>query len=246
RSPQGWVAKSLQSRPGLRYFAADGTDIAATYDACVEAAAWVRRKRRPAVLHLTMVRLMGHAGADAEVGYRPAAEIAAELERDPLIRAAQLLAAAGVATPEELLGRYDEIGWQVRKVAEEVLGEPKLASAADVVAPLAPRRPVRVARDVAAAGTAVAPTPGGAVTPAAAAHPGDPVPGVPAQRRGPAARRGGVDGLLLARRIQKSPGGAHRGAGVPGGLRRPLPQRQLPRRVAGHPGARPGLPGAPG
>jgi 2-oxoisovalerate dehydrogenase E1 component len=33
-------------------------------------------------------------------------------------------------------------------VAEEVLGEPKLASAADVVAPLAPRRPVRVARAV--------------------------------------------------------------------------------------------------
>ena len=54
-----------------------------------------------------------------------------------------------MATPDELITRYDEVGWQVRKVAEEVLGEPKLASAAEVVAPLAPRRPLRVARPIA-------------------------------------------------------------------------------------------------
>ncbi len=57
---------------------------------------------------------------------------------------ARLLVDAGLATPDEVLARYDEVGWQVRKIAEEVLGEPKLASAAEVVAPLAPRRPVRV------------------------------------------------------------------------------------------------------
>jgi 2-oxoisovalerate dehydrogenase E1 component len=91
---------------------------------------------------------MGHAGADAEVAYRTAAEIAQDVARDPLVATARLLAGAGLADPEELVGRYDEIGWQVRKVAEEVLGEPKLSSAAEVVAPLAPRRPVRVARAV--------------------------------------------------------------------------------------------------
>ena len=69
---------------------------------------------------------------------------------------ARLLVEAGLATPDEVLTRYDEVGWQVRKIAEEVLGEPKLASAAEVVAPLAPRRPVRVARAVADAGDAAA------------------------------------------------------------------------------------------
>ena len=68
RSPDGWVADVLRARPGLRYFAADGCDLAATYDAAAEAADWVREQRRPAVLHLSVVRLMGHAGADAEVG----------------------------------------------------------------------------------------------------------------------------------------------------------------------------------
>jgi 2-oxoisovalerate dehydrogenase E1 component len=148
RSPSGWVEATLHARPGLRYFAADGCDIAATYDATSEAAAWVRRHRRPAVLHLSMVRLMGHAGADAEVGYRSTGEIEADVRRDPLVRTARLLVDAGLASPAELMARYDELGWEVRRVAEEVLSEPKLGSASEVTAPLAPRRPVRVSRAV--------------------------------------------------------------------------------------------------
>jgi 2-oxoisovalerate dehydrogenase E1 component len=157
RSPKGWVAQALSSRPGIRYASADGCDVVATFEAASEAADWVRRHRRPAVLHLDMVRLMGHAGADAEVGYRATGEIAADLDRDPLVATAVLLVEAGLATPNELLTRYDEVGWQVRKLAEEVLTEPKLAGAAEVVAPLAPRRPARVARAVAEAGDAVSP-----------------------------------------------------------------------------------------
>ncbi|MEU4782356.1 transketolase C-terminal domain-containing protein [Micromonospora sp. NPDC023633] len=149
RSPRGWVETTLRSKPGVRYFAADGGDLVRAYEVATEAAAWVRRHRRPAVLHLSTVRLMGHAGADAETAYRSAGEIAADLDRDPLAGTARLLVGAGVATGEELLARYDEIGWQVRRIAEEVLDEPKLNAPAEVVAPLAPRRPVRVSRAVA-------------------------------------------------------------------------------------------------
>ncbi|MEV6493423.1 thiamine pyrophosphate-dependent enzyme, partial [Actinoplanes sp. NPDC051633] len=148
-SPAQWVGTTLRARPGLHYVAADGCDLAATYDAATEVAAWVREHRRPAVLHLDMVRLMGHAGADAEVAYRTSDEIAADLGRDPLVATARLLIEAGVLKPDEVIARYDEIGWRVRKVAEEVIGEPKLASAAEVVAPLAPRRPLRAARHIA-------------------------------------------------------------------------------------------------
>ncbi|MEE6262229.1 thiamine pyrophosphate-dependent enzyme [Plantactinospora sonchi] len=158
KSPDGWVANTLRAKPGIRYFAADGCDLAEAYEVAVEAAAWVRRHRRPAVLHLSTVRLMGHAGADAEVAYRTSAEINRDLARDPVVTTARLLVESGLATPEELIARYDEIGWQVRKVAEEVIGEPKLDNAADIVAPLAPRRPVRVARAVTeAAGRAAGP-----------------------------------------------------------------------------------------
>jgi 2-oxoisovalerate dehydrogenase E1 component len=147
-TPDGWVAAMLDSRPGLRYTAADGCDLVATFDAASEAANWVRRERRPAVLHLSTVRLMGHAGADAEVAYRSTEEINGDLARDPLVNTARLLVEAGLLAPDEVITRYDEIGWQVRKVAEEVLNEPKLSSVAEIVAPLAPRRPLRVAHAV--------------------------------------------------------------------------------------------------
>jgi 2-oxoisovalerate dehydrogenase E1 component len=148
-SPSGWVASVLQSRPGLRYFSADGCDLPATYDAAVEAAQWVRQERRPAVLHLDLVRFLGHAGADAEMAYRASADLTADLARDPVLATAGLLVEAGLLTPEEVLAHYEQVGWDVRRVAEEVIGEPKLTSTAEVVAPLAPRRPVRVARAVA-------------------------------------------------------------------------------------------------
>jgi len=156
RSPKGWVEAVLRSRPGVRYRAADGCDLLSTHDAAAEAADWVRRSRRPAVLHLSTVRLMGHAGADAEMAYRSAAEIAADVARDPLVATATLLVGAGLLTPREVLARYDAAGRLVRRVAEEVMAEPKLTGSAEVVAPLAPRRPILVARAVADAAIAAA------------------------------------------------------------------------------------------
>jgi 2-oxoisovalerate dehydrogenase E1 component len=147
-TPDGWVAAMLESRPGLHYWAADGCDLVATFDAAADAAEWVRQERRPAILHLSTVRLMGHAGADAEVAYRSTDEINHDLARDPLVSTARLLIEAGLLAPDEVITRYDEVGWQVRKVAEEVLNEPKLASVAEIVAPLAPRRPLRVAHAI--------------------------------------------------------------------------------------------------
>ncbi len=148
RTPPGWVGAALKARPGLRYYFADGCDLAQTYAVARSAVAWVRRHRRPAVLHLRMVRLMGHAGADAEQAYRTQAEIEHDLALDPLLSTARLLAEAGVASPMELLSRYDETGWRVAQAAEQVRLEPKFATAAEVVGPLAPRRPLRVANAV--------------------------------------------------------------------------------------------------
>ena len=67
---------------------------------------------------------------------------------------------------------------------------------------------------------------------------GDPVPRLPAQRRGPAARRGGDAAVLLAGPVPERHGRADRGLRLPEGLRRPLPQRRRGRRAARHPRAR--------
>jgi 2-oxoisovalerate dehydrogenase E1 component len=145
RTPPGWVAAAGAGRPGITYFRADGSDLADVYDTTLAAAAWARYQRSPAFLHLSTVRLGGHAGSDAEAGYRTSAEITADLARDPLIGTARLLVEAGLLTPAEVLDRYERSRARMLELAAEVAGAPRLASAAQVMAPLAPRCPDTVA-----------------------------------------------------------------------------------------------------
>ena len=91
RTARGWIAQTYGHRDGLQYFDADGSDLPATYAAAAAAVSWVRTHRRPAFLHLRMVRLMGHAGSDYEPAYRRPGEIAAEYDRDPVLCTAKLL-----------------------------------------------------------------------------------------------------------------------------------------------------------
>ncbi|WP_232241227.1 thiamine pyrophosphate-dependent enzyme [Kutzneria sp. 744] len=88
-TPRGWIATAYGSREGLRYFQASGFDLVQTREIAMEAAEHVRRHRKPAFLHLSTVRLMGHAGSDAEVAYRSTSDIAAGLARDPLLGTAE-------------------------------------------------------------------------------------------------------------------------------------------------------------
>jgi 2-oxoisovalerate dehydrogenase E1 component len=144
-TPPGWIARTYADRADLRYFAAEGSDPAATYAAAGEAAAWVRERRGPAFLHLATVRLMGHAGSDVESAYRSPAEIAADYRRDPLLGTARLLTGSGTWTPDEVLARYEAIREEVREQAEKARTRPRLATAAQVMRPLAPHRPDDVA-----------------------------------------------------------------------------------------------------
>ncbi len=151
RTPPDWIETAYGDRPALRYLSADGCDVAATYDAALAAVAHVRQRRAPAFLHLRMVRFMAHAGSDAEVGYRTPAELAADLTRDPLLVTAGLLVAAGLLTPDDVLARYERAREAVAALAEDAITHPRLRSAEQVMAPLAPQHPDRVA---AAAGRA--------------------------------------------------------------------------------------------
>ena len=156
-TPAGWIAHAYGTRPGLHYVAADGLDLADAVRGATEAADWVRTHRRPAFLHLRTVRLMGHAGSDVESSYRRPAEIAADLARDPLLGTAQLLVDAGVASPGEVLDRYEAVRTEVMDRAAGMLGRRTLGSAAEVVAPLAPHRPAEVERVVTAGAGAADP-----------------------------------------------------------------------------------------
>ena len=145
RTPPGWVAAGQSGRPGIEYFHADGADLAQVYDTALAAAAWVRDHRPPAFLHLSVIRLGGHAGSDVESAYRHPAELAADLGRDPLLGTARLLVSTGVLSPDDVLDRYEASRDLVLALAGEVAGAPRLSRAERVMAPLAPRTPDAVA-----------------------------------------------------------------------------------------------------
>jgi 2-oxoisovalerate dehydrogenase E1 component len=145
RTPDGWIAAAYSGRPALRYFSADGADPRACYAAAVAAAEHVRGTRSPAFLHLNVVRFLGHAGSDAEISYRTEAEIEAGYSRDPLLGTARLIVSRGLLSPEQLAARYEAIRAQVRELAGQAATHRQLSSRAEVIAPLAPRHPERVA-----------------------------------------------------------------------------------------------------
>ena len=68
----------------------------------------------------------------------------------PLLGTARLLVAAGALTPPEVLDRYEASRARVLAMAAEVAGAPRLATAEQVMAPIAPRRPAILATNLAA------------------------------------------------------------------------------------------------
>jgi 2-oxoisovalerate dehydrogenase E1 component len=136
KTPRRWIEHTYGNRDGLQYFDADGWDPAATFEAASAAAAWVRAHRRPAFLHLRMVRLMGHAGSDYEPAYRRPDEITADFDRDPVLCTAKALIDADALTPEQALDRYEAKRANVIELAGEVADLPQLDTAAAVMKPL--------------------------------------------------------------------------------------------------------------
>ncbi|MGI9614407.1 MAG: dehydrogenase E1 component subunit alpha/beta [Acidimicrobiales bacterium] len=138
RTPQGWVESSMRGRAGVSYMSCDGLDLADTYHAAVEAAEQVRRTRRPVFLHLSCVRLFGHAGADVESVYRSTAEIAAAENDDPLLHAARTLVDTAGLLPDEVLAIYDDVDREVNKAAEELAAAPVLQEREAIMSTIVP------------------------------------------------------------------------------------------------------------
>lgn len=141
-TPQGWVAANFAHRPGLRYFSCNGLDMAETLKVSEAAADYVRRTRKPAFLHVTTVRLYGHAGSDVETTYRDKAAVEASEAQDPLLHSARVLRDADIKKPAQAIEIYNEIGGAVSAMAEEVMALPTLTSATDVMRSIVP--PARI------------------------------------------------------------------------------------------------------
>ncbi len=145
RTPPGWVEANFASRPGFRYFKGDGLDLVDAYRATVRAVAHCRRHRKPTFLHLRMIRLLGHAGSDVETEYHSREQIEAVEAQDPLLAAARRLLEERFRSAAQIRELYESIGRKVREEAAYAATRPKLETAEQVMAALAPYSPDEVA-----------------------------------------------------------------------------------------------------
>ena len=137
-TPKGWIAANFSNKPGLKYFSANGLDIFDTFRAAREAAKYVRQHKKPAFLHLRLVRLYGHAGSDLQQSYLSRDVFEGWEADDPLLHSAHALIESGTLTKEEVLSIYQDLEDACTRVAAEVVQRPRLENAEDVMAPIIP------------------------------------------------------------------------------------------------------------
>lgn len=137
-TPPGWIRARFENHAGLKYFHCDGLNLLDTWRVAVEAVEYTRASRRPAFIHMRVVRLMGHAGSDLEAGYRSTEQIEVEEAQDPLLHSARILIENGILDPAAICRKYREIESGISAVADHVIERPKLMTAAEVMEPIVP------------------------------------------------------------------------------------------------------------
>ena len=147
KTPAGWIANVFRNRAGLDYFEANGLDLAEGYAGVARAVEHCRSTRRPTFLHLRTTRIMGHAGTDFEIEWRSIEDLVAVEATDPLLRSAAIALESGLYSKGHLLEQYESIRRRCFAAAEEADRRPKLDKLADIVAPLAPYSPDKVAAE---------------------------------------------------------------------------------------------------
>lgn len=146
-TPRNWVETNFSHRPGFTYFQGDGLDLIDAARATALAVHHCRSRRAPVFLHLRTVRMLGHAGSDAETEYHNWDQIESVEARDPLLASARLVVDHGLMTGREVLALYESTRQRVREASAYAAKAPKLTTGEMVRRPLAPSSPGPVAKE---------------------------------------------------------------------------------------------------
>jgi 2-oxoisovalerate dehydrogenase E1 component len=117
----GNLTPLVSNFPNLLSLECDGTDFVQSYEAAANAAAHVRRRQGPALIHAHVVRPYSHSLSDDERLYKPEEIRQQEAKRDPLARLAKYLIAESLASEKELKEIEAGVDKEVRAAADQAL-----------------------------------------------------------------------------------------------------------------------------
>jgi 2-oxoisovalerate dehydrogenase E1 component len=124
----GDISKLVESFPNLKVLRCDGTDFLASYRTMGEAVAYVRRERKPALVHAKVIRPYSHSLSDDERLYKTPEERDAESRRDPITRMRSFLVSEGLATDGEIDAIAADVDREIAEATTAALAAPKPAA----------------------------------------------------------------------------------------------------------------------
>ena len=120
-TPGGNISWLIANFPNFHFAEIDGTDPIACYAAMVEAVAYCRAGRGPALVHGHVVRPYSHSLSDDERQYRSEEEVAAEHARDPLAKMQLWLLREGILDGEGINQLEQKVDEEVQRAADRAL-----------------------------------------------------------------------------------------------------------------------------
>src|SRR5580765_6936402 len=125
QTPGGDISRLVRGFPGLHVDSIDGTDFFASLRAIREAAAYVRARNGPALVHAHVIRPYSHSLSDDEKLYRPPAEREADAARDPVTQFPKWLVSEGHATDAEIKEIQKDVEAVVLAATDDALAQPQ-------------------------------------------------------------------------------------------------------------------------
>src|ERR1700723_1415552 len=120
-TPGGNISKLVANFPNFHFAEIDGTDPVASYKAMVEAVAYCRAGKGPALVHGHVIRPYSHSLSEDERDYRAAAELEADALRDPISRMQMWLLREGILDADEINRLEQQVDEEVRRGAGKAL-----------------------------------------------------------------------------------------------------------------------------
>ncbi len=120
-TPGGNISRLIANFPNFHFAEVDGTDPIASYDAMVEAVAYCRARRGPAVVHGHVVRPYSHSMSEDERDYRSRAELEADALRDPISKMQVWLLREGILSAEEIDGLERKVDGEVQRASDRAV-----------------------------------------------------------------------------------------------------------------------------
>jgi 2-oxoisovalerate dehydrogenase E1 component len=120
-TPGGNISKLVASFPNFHFAEIDGTDPIASYKAMVEAVAYCRSGKGPALVHGHVIRPYSHSLSDDERAYRSVEELDADAARDPISRMQMWLLREGILDADGINKLERQVDEEVQRAADRAV-----------------------------------------------------------------------------------------------------------------------------